>query len=191
MKGINRAINNESRQFSKSNKNCVFLSHRSVDKSTVDKIATYIENAGVDYYLDSEDVKLQVAQSTSDAQKITSCIQKGINESTHILCIISNKTFDDKSWWVPYEIGFSDKSGKEIIIMKIKANIEYTLPQYLLVKQIIESLSDLNTFLSRLRLDGTPLYEEMPPDYAGRISRSQDAIVKFYSMNHPLKEVLK
>ena len=193
MKGINRAVMNERQQFSKSKKPCVFLSHRSVDKKTVDDIANYIQNAGIDIYLDSLDVQLQIATKQSDAQKMTACIQRGISESTHVLCILSNQTFDDTSWWVPYEIGFSDSVKMNITLFKIKAEREYQIPAYLLIKEVIENISGMNDYLKRLKLlDGTTIIEEtFSTDYSSKLQRGIDSILKSSPVSHPLRNVLK
>ena len=113
-KGINRALNNiskslnESVKFASKNKPCVFLSHRSLDKDMVEEIGKYIMKAGLDIYLDKYDEELQRADKGKNDKLITECIQKGISESTHIMCLLSPNTIN--SWWVPYEIGYADKS---------------------------------------------------------------------------------
>ena len=128
MAGINRALplptmdsayqfNNN---YSSKDKPCIFLSHISIDKEAVKRIAKYImEKANIDVYLDIHDDALQKAVEEGDPQKITALIERGIFSSTHAMCLISKKTIG--SWWVPYELGYAKKSGKKISSLKLKA----------------------------------------------------------------------
>ena len=79
-KGINKAdvYNRLFELLSKSveKKPCVFLSHKKEDKPACKKIAEYLADAGIDYYLDEEDEDLQRAASVSDPIKITEKMQK-------------------------------------------------------------------------------------------------------------------
>lgn len=80
-KGINKAevFNRLNEMLSKSveKKPCVFLSHKKEDKPSCKKIAEYLSNAGIDYYLDEEDDDLQRAVSVSDPIKIIEAIKRG------------------------------------------------------------------------------------------------------------------
>lgn len=61
-----------------------------------------------------------------------------------MICAISSNTFDDNSWWVPYEIGYADKEKKECCIIKLNNLRRDQIPEYLKIKQIIYTVSDLN-----------------------------------------------
>ena len=87
---------------------CVFLSHKREDKNACKEIANYLKNAGIDYYLDEEDSKLQYASSIGDPIKITESIKNGIKESTHMMVVVSDKTY--RSLWVPFEVGYGHAS---------------------------------------------------------------------------------
>jgi hypothetical protein len=86
MAGINRAsliAVNESYKFNKilssvgENKPCIFLSHISVDKQSVEGIADYImEKADIDVYLDIHDDELQRAVNRGDSVEITALIER-------------------------------------------------------------------------------------------------------------------
>lgn len=150
MKGINLATQkiqdfnlNEQRDLSA--KKCVFLSHRSVDKEKVIKIGDYIMKAGLNIYLDIKDADLQRAVTAQNALKITQCIQKGLSYSNYVLCLISNNTFDDTSWWVPYEIGYADKEKKECCLLKLSTLSKDNIPEYLKIKEILYNIKDLNS----------------------------------------------
>lgn len=134
---------NEQRDLSA--KKCVFLSHRSVDKEKVIKIGDYIMKAGLNIYLDIKDADLQRAVTAQNALKITQCIQKGLSYSNYVLCLISNNTFDDTSWWVPYEIGYADKEKKECCLLKLSTLSKDNIPEYLKIKEILYNIKDLNS----------------------------------------------
>lgn len=124
----------------------VFLSHKSEDKDYVEQIGEYIMSAGIDIYLDKYDPALQRADSVGDDKKVTECIQEGISRSTHILCIISEKT--KNSWWVPYEIGYGKKSDKELasLIRKDVTNI----PSYLSIEKTITNIDGINDYIKEI-----------------------------------------
>lgn len=127
---------------------CVFLSHISIDKNAVLKIAEFIKNSDINIYLDIADQELQRAVIDDKHEKITECIDKGIESSTHILCLVSEQT--KNSWWVPYEIGYAKKGKKTIGTMKLKQTT--SLPSFLLVPPIlpVTGVSDLQKFLKPL-----------------------------------------
>ena len=149
MKGINLATQrlyefSSSERRELENKKCVFLSHRNVDKDKVLKIGEYIKRAGLNIYLDINDSDLQIAVTAQNAKKITECIQRGLSLSNYIICAISSNTFDENSWWVPYEIGYSDKEKKECCLLKLSNLRKDQIPEYLKIKQILHNIGDLN-----------------------------------------------
>ncbi len=92
-------------------KPCIFLSHISSDKDDVEKIDAYIRTKwDINTYFDKNDTDLQNAVYEGDAEKITACIEKGISNSVHLMCLYSNNTVF--SWWVSYEVGYAKKSSK-------------------------------------------------------------------------------
>jgi len=151
MAGINRA-QFENRHLAKASASlgspCIFLSHISVDKPAVQAIATYITSRGdIDIYLDAMDDDLQEAANSGNAAAITEFIERGLSNSTHIMCLVSASTV--KSWWVPYELGFGKKSGKPLATLKLKDTV--ILPAYLEISYIIRGTDSLNQYLTRVR----------------------------------------
>jgi len=126
-------------------KPCVFLSHISSDKKAVLEIGEYFSEAGVDYYLDIDDPVLQQAVSDKNHELITECIEVGINKSTHLLSIISEKTQD--SWWVPYEIGYAKKGNREIAVLELK---HAYAPSYLKIVPNLSGIDDLNDYIRKV-----------------------------------------
>ena len=168
---------------------CVFLSHKKEDKAECRKIAEYLKNAEIDYYLDELDEELQVASNAQNPEKITEQIKKGIRESTHMLVIVSEKTY--KSQWVPFEVGYGhaaildkdmldeNKQDKiKLSILTLKDISEKDLPDYLQVGYIIRGTKSLNNYISKIsnRIDESLIKEKV--------------IFSNTSMYHPLDNVL-
>lgn len=119
MAGVNRAqliksYNNFSESITASSQRgrpCIFLSHISIDKNTAIKIGDYIREKGnIDIYLDIYDDRLKNAVALGDQLMITKYIEEGLEQSTHIMCLVSQSTV--QSWWVPYELGFGKSARK-------------------------------------------------------------------------------
>lgn len=98
---------------------CVFISHKKEDESAAVAIGKFLmEIVGVNIYLDIMDTNLQAATQTENDKLIVDSIKKGLEYSTHLLCLISDKT--RLSWWVPYEIGIADNKNISIASLKLK-----------------------------------------------------------------------
>lgn len=127
---------------------CIFLSHISVDKAAAVAISDYIISRGdIDVYLDINDRELQDAADSGNAVRITEFIERGLSNSTHIMCLVSENTV--QSWWVPYELGFGKKSGKPLATLKLKDTV--TLPAYLEISEIIKGTKSLNLYLASIK----------------------------------------
>jgi len=159
MAGRNRALqvpglasfeSNKSYASANEDKPCIFLSHISIDKTAVEGIADYImEKADIDVYLDIHDEALQKAVDRGNSEEITALIERGIASSSHTMCLISEETV--KSWWVPYELGYAKKSGKEISSLKLKGSVE--LPDFLKIGALIHGTKSLNEYIERVISD--------------------------------------
>jgi len=168
---------------------CVFLSHKHEDKQACMEIANYFKKAGVDYYLDIEDKMLQQSVLSGDPHKITESIKRGIKRSSHMLCVVSTKTY--KSDWVPFEVGYGHaaiidkamvKNSREkqikLSVLLLKGLSESSLPDFMKVGYIIPGTKSLNSYMANLldRLEGRIINE--------------DLIKSHQSSNHPLDNVL-
>ncbi len=132
---------------------CVFISHKKDDEDVAIALGNYITNIlGMDIYLDIYDTELQKAVLTEGNNAIVSSIQKGLESSTHLVCIVSNKT--KISWWVPYEIGFAERNLKGDSIGRIasvKLSYISDFPEFLKIKKTISSTNELIAFLKETR----------------------------------------
>lgn len=168
---------------------CVFLSHKKEDKSECRKIADYFKIAGIDYYLDELDLELQVAAYQGDSFLITESIKKGIRESTHMLVVVSQKTFNSK--WVPFEVGYGhsailDQSIDEkersdrikLSILTLKDISCDSLPDFMQVGNIIRGTKSLNEYIATI---------------SGKLEKSlinESLILSNNKQSHPLDDVL-
>lgn len=125
---------------------CVFISHKSEDKDTAKKIGDRLNRLGLDIYLDMFDDGLQQATQNNDCDKIVKHIQKAISVSTHVLVLISSVT--QLSWWVPYEIGYAQKSGRDIASLLISNSAQR--PDYLQILETLNSEDDLKKYAEAL-----------------------------------------
>lgn len=185
-KGINKAIQKEWQLFEKrrllsdseysQNRTCIFVSHKKEDAEKARKITNYIMDCGIDVFFDENDEILSNPETNTDPVQVTNAINKALNRSTHMICILSEKT--KASWWVPYEIGYVSNnrafSNNDIGILLIK-NITH-LPEYLFLAKNISTTVELDNFLKSSSNEKTLLLEE----------------VKTFSelINHPLNLIL-
>lgn len=186
-KGINKAIESQFQLFEmkrltndleySNNRTCIFVSHKMEDNTYAKQIANYIMDCGVDVFFDENDPILSNPETNTDPIQVTNAINKALSKSTHMICIISNKTKD--SWWVPYEIGFvSNKSPfivENIGVILIKDISK--LPDYLFLAKRIETVIELDSFVKSASNTSTLLLEET-------MTYSQ-----YY--DHPMKSILK
>ena len=186
-KGINKAVESQFQFFENrrlmsdseysKNRTCIFISHKKEDMLKARQIANYIMDCGVDVFFDENDPVLSNPETNNDPIKVTNAINKALNKSTHLICIISDKT--KESWWVPYEIGFvSNKApftSENIRIILIKDIVK--LPDYLFLAKRIETTIELDSFVKSASNTPTLLLEK----------------VKTFSeiQNHQMKSILK
>ncbi|HNQ78125.1 MAG TPA: toll/interleukin-1 receptor domain-containing protein [Acidobacteriota bacterium] len=125
---------------------CVFISHRSDDKAMARAVSRSIRQMGIDVYFDEYDHDLQNASAADDHKKIVECIERGLETCTHLLGVITHKTFD--SWWVPYEIGGA--SGRKRSCAHLVQGSVTQLPSYVRISPLLISIPDLERWLKPL-----------------------------------------
>ena len=124
----------------------VFISHQKKDREEAKQIADYLKKVGIEVYFDEYDRELQIATVNNDPKRVVQAIRNGINNSTHMLCIISKNTLYSK--WVPFEVGYGyDKTDLATLTLKGIKNSE--LPDYIKVAPIIRDIYDLNKFVEK------------------------------------------
>ena len=155
---------------------CVFLSYQHGDFDNCKKIADYLLGSGLDIFFDEYDKGLSKSVSEGDPDKVTEIIQKGIERSTHMLCVISSNT--SKSHWVPFEVGYGDGKLK-LGVLTLKDFSDGDLPGYMKTSHVVRGTKFLNQLVSELL--------EVPPHILEKKSR----LTHYSAGRHPLDNVLK
>lgn len=135
-------------QSSNLSEQCFFISHKNEDAEAALEIGNHIMNDfGCNIYLDLFDEALQIADRNNDVETIVKSIQNALKYSTHLLCIVTEKS--KESWWVPYEIGFAQANCKKTASIKLKT-AEY-LPTFLCVNEseVFYTVKELDAYLMR------------------------------------------
>lgn len=127
--------------------NCVFISHQKADASFCRHIADYLTKAGIDVYFDEYDKNLKEYYQNNNPKGVVNCIKKGIQQSSHMLCVISPNTLGSK--WVPWEVGYGYDTT-QIAALTLKGIIDAQLPDYLKTVTLIRGTKTLNDFISSL-----------------------------------------
>lgn len=150
----------------------VFISHQKKDKKEAKEIADYLKKVGIEVYFDEYDRELQIATETDNPKAVVNAIKKGINNSSHMLCLISKNTLYSK--WVPFEVGYGyDKTDLATVTLKGISNSE--LPDYIKVAPIIRDIYDLNKFIEK---------------YGNKYILESRNFSEYKSYSHPLRNVM-
>ncbi|WP_109437280.1 toll/interleukin-1 receptor domain-containing protein [Aquimarina sp. AU119] len=154
----------ESRKtFINQNVKCVFISYQNKDKTEAKKIADYLISAGINVYFDEYDGDLKSSNQSSNPNNVTESLCKGINNSSHMLVVVSPSTIISK--WVPFEIGYGyDKT--DLSVLCLKGIPKGGLPEYIRTAKIIRDLWDLKLKLrNMIDSNNTPLLETKLSNY--------------------------
>jgi hypothetical protein len=139
---------NSRTDFLKQGVKCVFISHQQKDKKQAKKIADYLMGVGIDVYIDEYDKDLKIHHQSNNAKAVTDSIRKGINNSSHMLVLVSVDTL--LSTWVPFEIGYGyDKTV--LLTLCLKGIPKGGLPEYLKSTKVIRDIYDLNNLIGNLK----------------------------------------
>ncbi|MBK7585828.1 MAG: toll/interleukin-1 receptor domain-containing protein [Myxococcales bacterium] len=125
---------------------CVFISHRNTDKDFARSVAAALMGLDVDVYFDELDQDLVAAVAMGNDAAIASCIEAGLDASTHLLGILSPATF--KSWWVPYEMGGAQGRGHDVAHV---VHFRRGSPSYVRLADVIETQADFRAWVAGLK----------------------------------------
>ncbi|MCK6611818.1 MAG: toll/interleukin-1 receptor domain-containing protein [Bacteroidia bacterium] len=126
---------------------CVFISYQKKDRDAAIKVADYLQGAGIDVYIDIYDKELKLQHQNDNPKEVTKAICNGINNSSHMLVLVSPDTL--YSTWVPFEIGYGyDKT--DLGVLCLKGIPKGKLPEYVRTATIIRDIYDLNGLVERL-----------------------------------------
>lgn len=124
----------------------VFISHQKRDREEAKRIADYLRSVSIDVYFDEFDRELQQAEQENNPKGVVAAIKKGINSSTHMICVISQNTISSK--WVPFEVGYGYDST-DLATLTLKGIKNSELPDYIKTKPIIRDIYDINAFVKK------------------------------------------
>lgn len=127
---------------------CVFISYQNSDKKEAKKVADYLISAGINVYFDEYDGDLKQKNQKENPSSVTKSLCNGINNSSHMLVVISPTTIVSK--WVPFEIGYGyDKT--ELAVLCLRGIPKGALPEYIQTAVVIRDIYDLNSKISDIR----------------------------------------
>jgi hypothetical protein len=156
-------------------KPCIFISHKKEDSPACKHLVWYLTESGINVFYDENDEILNDPIVRKDPVKLTNRITNALLNSTHMICVISEKT--KNSWWVPFEIGYAWErdymSHNDIKLLFLKDLIKP--PEYFSLVDSIDKKEYLDNFI---------------------ISIKQDSIVPLTEMSkiagkHPLSNIMK
>ena len=124
----------------------VFLSHQKKDRDEAAKVASYLKACGIDVYFDEFDRELREALDSDNPKGVVAAIKKGVQQSTHMFCIISPNTLTSK--WVPFEVGYG-YDLTEVMALTLKGIKKDDLPDYIRAVPIIRDIWDLDRYVKK------------------------------------------
>jgi len=137
---------------------CVFISHQKADNAQAKKIGDFLQQAGVEIYFDEYDKEVKTHHDANNPKALTRAICNGINNSSHMLVVVSQHTLTSN--WVPFEIGYGFEKT-ELYILCLKDIARSSLPEYMHAGKIIRDTNGLKKLVRELK--GKP--EDMPPHF--------------------------
>ena len=120
----------------------VFVSHKSDDKDTAEKVAIKIAQSGLKAYLDTWDPNIH-----GDGPTLVDYIHSIIGYCNSLVAVISDKT--SNSWWVPLEIGIAITKDLHLGSFLESADMKKKCPSYLWKWPVLEDLYDLGIWCSQ------------------------------------------
>lgn len=127
---------------------CVFISYQREDKIEAKKIADYLISSGINVYFDEYDVDLKMKNQLETPTRVTGALCRGINNSSHMLVVVSPSTIISK--WVPFEVGYGyDKT--DLAVLCLKGIGKGQLPEYIRTAKVIRDIYDVNSLIANLR----------------------------------------
>ena len=113
---------------------CVFISHKREDAEQARIIARTLMELSIDAWLDLVELHCTTPATPEEHKALTESIECGMNNSSHLLALITPKT--KGSWWVPFEIGTCRSSKKDLAFLVNKEVVDR--PSYLTVGEVLD-----------------------------------------------------
>lgn len=119
----------------------IFISHQQKDKEKCKLIAIYLQQLGLDTYLDVDDDDIDI----DDKKKLVSSINKNLKRTRDFLCILSNNTKLSK--WVYYEVGMATAFEKRISSLALEDISSEDIPEFIQVNNKMNSKKNFKEHL--------------------------------------------
>lgn len=142
----------------------VFVSHKSDDTDTAEKVAETITKCGLKAYLDAWDPNVD-----GDGPELVDYIQSVIEYCNSLIAVVSHSTVS--SWWVPLEIGIA--ITKDLHIGTFSYYEKRNFPSYLWKWPVLGNTRDLEKWC-RERKEATSteqFYESINRKYPSMMSQ--------------------
>jgi len=126
-------------------------------------------------YPQGSNIDLTPFSQEGNSDKLTQRLREGIDNSTHMICVVSTATI--KSYWVPFEVGYG---YRHIIlgVLTLKGIDDVNLPDYMKTTHVIRGTKSLNTFVAELLSTKRKVLQE-------------HRVIKGHTeLRHPLDDVL-
>ena len=122
----------------------IFISHKKEDETKALEIHSYLEQKGVDSYIDVLDPNISY-------ENVTERIIEQLRNATHLIVVFSEHT--KGSMWVPFELGvaYERNNGIGIYLWPDNAYLSIQLPEYLYEFPIMETQDDLDKYIELYR----------------------------------------
>lgn len=120
----------------------VFISYSSVDDGVARSVADTLAGLGIDYFLDSKDIKW--------GDDISGEIKKSLADCSHLIVVLSPASL--KSQWVPFEIGHASALDKRILPFVTHPSL--SLPGYLQAFHHKTRIEDIRAFFESSPSEG-------------------------------------
>ena len=139
----------------------VFVSHKSEDKDTAEKVARKIAECGLTVYLDIWDPNVDV-----DGPELVDHIESVIGCCRSLIAVVSYKTVE--SWWVPLEIGIAITEDLYLGTFLTSTYTKNFVPSYLWKWPVLEDEVDLESWCSERQDADSPqlFYESLKLNYS-------------------------
>ena len=164
---VERRIN-ELRSKLSAEKPDVFVSHKSDDTDTAEKVAKTIAKCGLTAYLDNWDPDVD-----GDGPELVNYIQSVIGCCDSLIAVVSHNTI--RSWWVPLEIGIAITKDLHLgTFLVLSAHYsKRNFPSYLWKWPVLEDTDDLENWCGERRR-ATPtrrFYESLKMNHPNMFQR--------------------
>jgi hypothetical protein len=135
---------------------CVFISHQKRDQSEAKRVADFLIACDINVYFDEYDRDLKFSHQSTDPKAVTNCICNGVNNSSHMLVLVSQNTL--YSTWVPFEIGYGFEKT-ELATLCLKGITKDKLPDYVRTGKVVRDIYDLNKWITEFSSQSRTILE--------------------------------